>query len=83
MEDIEYYDIPVYNFPYDEEEDDEETIRDNTELRVSLLFVIYHPRKAFLIALLGSPTFCRDWLGRRSRNRRRISSRKDLPVGYR
>ena len=34
MEDIEYYDIPVYNFPYDVEEDDEETIQDNSELRV-------------------------------------------------
>jgi cell division control protein 11 len=36
MEDIEHYDIPVYNFPYDVEEDDEETIQDNSELRVSL-----------------------------------------------
>ena len=36
MEDIEYYNIPVYNFPYDVEEDDEETIQDNSELRVSL-----------------------------------------------
>jgi cell division control protein 11 len=35
MEDIEYYSIPVYNFPYDVEEDDEETIEDNSELRVS------------------------------------------------
>lgn len=35
MEDIEYYGIPIYNFPYDEEEDDAETIRDNMELRVS------------------------------------------------
>ena len=37
MEDIEYYDIPIYNFPYDEEEDDPETIRDNMELRVGFL----------------------------------------------
>jgi cell division control protein 11 len=37
MEDIEHYDIPVYNFPYDIEEDDEETIQDNSELRVSPL----------------------------------------------
>jgi hypothetical protein len=36
MEDIEHYSIPVYNFPYDVEEDDEETIQDNSELRVSL-----------------------------------------------
>lgn len=35
MEDIEHYDIPVYNFPYDVEEDDEDTIQDNSELRVS------------------------------------------------
>lgn len=35
MEDIEYYNIPIYNFPYDVEEDDEETIQDNSELRVS------------------------------------------------
>lgn len=34
MDDIEYYGIPVYNFPYDVEEDDEETIQDNSELRV-------------------------------------------------
>ena len=34
MEDIEHYDIPVYNFPYDVEEDDEETVQDNSELRV-------------------------------------------------
>jgi septin family protein len=34
MQDIEHYDIPVYNFPYDVEEDDEETIQDNSELRV-------------------------------------------------
>lgn len=38
MEDIEHYDIPVYNFPYDVEEDDEETIQDNSELRVSKSF---------------------------------------------
>ncbi|KAG6829701.1 hypothetical protein H0H87_010503 [Tephrocybe sp. NHM501043] len=36
MEDIEYYDIPIYNFPYDVEEDDEETIQENMELRALL-----------------------------------------------
>lgn len=42
MEDIEHYDIPVYNFPYDVEEDDEETIQDNSELRVSpIQFVLF------------------------------------------
>ncbi|ORY70765.1 Septin-domain-containing protein [Leucosporidium creatinivorum] len=40
MEDIEYYGIPVYNFPYDVEEDDEETIVDNSELRALLPFAI-------------------------------------------
>lgn len=40
MEDIEYYNIPVYNFPYDVEEDDEETIQDNSELRAMLPFSI-------------------------------------------
>ena len=34
MEDIDHYEIPIYNFPYDIEEDDEETIADNIELRV-------------------------------------------------
>ncbi|KAK0476734.1 septin [Armillaria novae-zelandiae] len=34
MEDIEHYDIPIYNFPYDVEEDDEDTIQENMELRV-------------------------------------------------
>ncbi|KAG6920142.1 hypothetical protein DXG01_004908 [Tephrocybe rancida] len=36
MEDIVHYDIPIYNFPYDEEEDDEETIQENMELRALL-----------------------------------------------
>ncbi|QRV76714.1 Septin [Ceratobasidium sp. AG-Ba] len=40
MEDIEYYGIPVYNFPYDVEEDDDETIQDNSELRALLPFAI-------------------------------------------
>jgi len=35
MEDIDHYEIPIYNFPYDVEEDDEDTIADNIELRVS------------------------------------------------
>lgn len=36
MEDIDHYEIPIYNFPYDIEEDDEETIADNIDLRVCL-----------------------------------------------
>lgn len=40
MEDIQHYDIPVYNFPYDVEEDDEETIQDNSELRVHCFYLL-------------------------------------------
>ncbi|KAM0229003.1 hypothetical protein ACHAPO_010278 [Fusarium lateritium] len=40
MEDIEHYRIPVYNFPYDVEEDDEETIEENAELRGMMPFAI-------------------------------------------
>jgi len=46
MEDIDHYNIPIYNFPFDVEEDDEETVEENSELRVCeinsklLLFII-------------------------------------------
>lgn len=40
MEDIEHYRIPVYNFPYDIEEDDEDTIEENAELRGLMPFAI-------------------------------------------
>lgn len=40
MEDIDYYKIPVYNFPYDIEEDDEETVEENAELRGLMPFAI-------------------------------------------
>lgn len=43
MEDIEHYGIPVYNFPYDVEEDDEDTIADNSELRVCLSLACVSP----------------------------------------
>ena len=58
MEDIEHYDIPVYNFPYDVEEDDEETIQDNSELRVCRVAIAV---SSFLCSP-GSLTFCRHWL---------------------
>jgi cell division control protein 11 len=32
MEDIDHYNIPIYNFPFDIEEDDEETVEENSEL---------------------------------------------------
>jgi len=40
MEDIEHYGIPVFNFPFEEEYDDEEVIAENTELREMLPFAI-------------------------------------------
>ncbi|EEB93056.1 hypothetical protein MPER_08343 [Moniliophthora perniciosa FA553] len=40
MEDIQHYDIPIYNFPYDVEEDDEETIQENLELRALMPFAV-------------------------------------------
>ncbi|CAA7261790.1 unnamed protein product [Cyclocybe aegerita] len=40
MEDIDFYEIPIYNFPYDVEEDDEDTITDNMELRALLPFAV-------------------------------------------
>jgi cell division control protein 11 len=49
MEDIEYYGIPVYNFPYDPEEDDEETISDNRELRALLPFAIVGAEEEIMI----------------------------------
>ncbi|CCJ29119.1 unnamed protein product [Pneumocystis jirovecii] len=40
MEDIDHYNIPIYNFPYDVEEDDEETVEENAELRSMMPFAI-------------------------------------------
>ncbi|KAI9667156.1 MAG: hypothetical protein M1831_001333 [Alyxoria varia] len=40
MDDIEHYRIPVYNFPYDMEEDDEDTVEENGELRSLMPFAI-------------------------------------------
>ena len=40
MDDIEHYRIPVYNFPYDMEEDDEDTVEENSELRSLMPFAI-------------------------------------------
>lgn len=40
MEDIEHYGIPIYNFPYDAEEDHPDTIAENSELRSLLPFAI-------------------------------------------
>uniref|UniRef100_A0A060TE32 ARAD1D04620p n=1 Tax=Blastobotrys adeninivorans TaxID=409370 RepID=A0A060TE32_BLAAD len=40
MEDIQHHEIPIYSFPYDNEEDDAETIQENTELKEMLPFAI-------------------------------------------
>ncbi|KAL4072594.1 Septin-domain-containing protein [Scleroderma yunnanense] len=40
MEDIEHYNTSIYNFPYDIENDDKETIQDNSELWALLPFAI-------------------------------------------
>lgn len=40
MDDIDHYEIPIYNFPYDIEEDDEETVEENAELRGLLPFAV-------------------------------------------
>lgn len=65
MEDIEHYDIPVYNFPYDVEEDDEDTIQDNSELRVSIDHLSsLHYLNAHTFSVFDA--FCHCWLGGRS-----------------
>lgn len=61
MEDIEHYDIPVYNFPYDVEEDDEETIQDNSELRVSVSKVDLESL-SLTCSELGSLAFRHNWV---------------------
>ncbi|KAK7207308.1 septin spn3 [Myxozyma melibiosi] len=49
MEDIEYYKIPIYNFPYDVEEDDELTIDENAELRSKLPFAIVGSDRTYMV----------------------------------
>ncbi|KAI0218276.1 Cell division control protein 11 [Massospora cicadina] len=39
-EDIDHYRIPIYNFPYDPVEDDEETIEENEELKAMIPFAV-------------------------------------------
>ena len=47
MEDIEHYRIPVYNFPYDIEEDDEDTVEENAELRGLMPFALVGSEEVF------------------------------------
>ena len=57
MEDIDHYEIPIYNFPYDIEEDDEDTIADNIELRVRLFFVFYFLYLMLSLVVLDRPYY--------------------------
>ncbi|PWN33512.1 Septin 3 [Meira miltonrushii] len=59
MEDIEHYGIPVYNFPYDVEEDDEETIADNSELRGMMPFAIIGSEEE--VVMNGEPVRARTY----------------------
>ena len=58
MEDIEHYNIPIYNFPYDVEEDDEDTIEENSELRVKGIFKSVND---CINSILGSFTILNYW----------------------
>ncbi|CAG8529891.1 7902_t:CDS:10 [Cetraspora pellucida] len=49
MEDIDYYNIPIYNFPFDVEEDDEETVEENSELRALLPFAIIGSEEEIIV----------------------------------
>ncbi|KAK9460902.1 Septin-domain-containing protein [Lipomyces oligophaga] len=59
MEDIYYYKIPIYDFPYEVEEDDEITIEENAELRAKLPFAIVASTEAFQIN--NRPTLARQY----------------------
>ena len=60
MEDIKYYDIPVYNFPYDVEEDNKETIQDNSKLCALLPMAIVGSEQE--IELDGQPVCTRSFI---------------------
>ncbi|CAG8538136.1 4120_t:CDS:10 [Funneliformis mosseae] len=49
MEDIDHYNIPIYNFPFDVEEDDEETVEENSELRALLPFAIIGSEEEIMV----------------------------------
>ncbi|KAI9343778.1 Septin-type guanine nucleotide-binding (G) domain-containing protein [Zopfochytrium polystomum] len=59
MEDVAHYDIPIYNFPYDEEEDEEETIEENNELRAMLPFSVVGSEEEVIIN--GRRVRCRQY----------------------
>ena len=55
MEDIDHYNIPIYNFPFDIEEDDEETVEENSELRVCIISVFSY--LVYLVKFIYYPDF--------------------------
>ncbi|KAL3893884.1 MAG: hypothetical protein SGCHY_005587 [Lobulomycetales sp.] len=61
IEDIGFYDIPIYNFPVDEEEgeEDDEVIEDNNELRALLPFSIVGSQEEVVIN--GRRVRCRQY----------------------
>lgn len=59
VEDIEHYSIPIYNFPYDVEEDDEDTVADNSELRSMLPFAIVGSEEEVVVD--GEPIRARSY----------------------
>jgi len=49
MDDISHYNIPIYNFPFDVEEDDEDTVEENSELRALLPFAIIGSEEEIMV----------------------------------
>jgi cell division control protein 11 len=49
-EDIEHYRIPVYNFPYDVDEDDEDTIEASVEVRGLMPFAVVSSEETVVVA---------------------------------
>ncbi|KAJ3225505.1 hypothetical protein HK099_006643 [Clydaea vesicula] len=58
-EDIAHYQIPIYNFPVDEEEDDDEVIEENNELRNLLPFSIIGSEEE--VIMNGRRVRCRQY----------------------
>ncbi|POW11527.1 hypothetical protein PSTT_05289 [Puccinia striiformis] len=54
MQDIEHYEIPIYNFPFDAEDDDEEVIAQNSELRALLPFAIVGSEEEIEVVVIWS-----------------------------
>lgn len=65
MEDIQHYEIPVFNFPFEEEYDDDEVIAENTELRVSfMMFIKNIINHSIIEQFVGDVTICHSCFGR-------------------